>query len=97
MNAAEYRIVTDFENGLSIGDKVNVCWTNCGNVWDGIGTVAKINAKSINVTLTEPVGDECDYPAGMEIQVPRITAIRRWSVNNRVEPLGGYQPVENSS
>lgn len=97
MNGAEYTAVTDFEEGLSVGDEVNICWTNSGNVWDGIGTVAKINAKSINVTLTEPVGEERDYPAGMEIQAPRITAIQRWSINNRVEPLGGYQPVKNSS
>lgn len=93
MTGDEFRKVCDFEVGLKIGDPVLVRWTNCGRYFRAAGTVAKINAKSLRVTLTESVlwGDEYTYPVGREILVPSIDNIRDWSCSNRVEPVGGYK------
>ncbi len=93
MTGAEYSIVCEFENGLSVGDEVRVNWTNCGTAWSGRGTVKRINAKSIIVTLSEPVGGPGYYSAGQSIYVPRFVlgnSMKLWSVNNRTEPVDGY-------
>jgi len=93
MTGEQYRTVVDFETTLVIGQPVRVVWTNCGTGYDGIGTVAKINGKSIRVMLSEnvPTGQpEYPYAAGREIIVPRIKDYKGWSCRNRVEPVGGY-------
>lgn len=93
MTADEYRAVINFEKNLKPGDSVTICWTNCGSAYAASAKVTKINAKSIVAELTHSVqtGRQSDYPAGQKIRVPNIAAIELWSVNNRVEPVGGYQ------
>jgi len=100
MTADQFRTVIDFEQGLQEGDKVRIRWTNCHNFYDGIGIVVRVNAKSIRVKLTEyvpyPTGEYEGYPAGREITAPRIANIKMWSVNNRVEPVNGFEMTEDS-
>jgi len=92
MTEAEYRAVVDFEQNLQVGDTVRICWTCCGTAYAAVATVTKINAKSILAAINDAI--ESDYPKGQVIKAPRIESFRTWSVNNRVEPVGGYEPVE---
>lgn len=93
MTGDEFSTVLAFEGGLNRGDKVVVRWTNSGRVFGGHATVSKVNEKSIVTELDHPVGWDHygGYPAGHKIKVDRLFAgAARWSVNNRVEPIGGY-------
>lgn len=93
MTPEEYRKAMDFESALKAGDRVRVSWTNCGNFFGAIAEVVRVNAKSVVVKLREEVsypGLASGYPVGQRIRAPRLGDIRRWSVNNRVEPIGGY-------
>ncbi len=77
---------------------MRIKWTNCGKYWFGRGNVEKINKQSFIVILSEDVGNEHDpaegyYYAGLDIKVPRLangSGMKLWSVNNRLEPVGGY-------
>lgn len=88
-NAA--RIICDFERSLKIGSQVRVCWTNSGSPWDGVATICKINRKSFKAKLLQHVapGYFGGWPIGQEIRVPMFTS-DTWGVNNRVEPVEGY-------
>jgi hypothetical protein len=100
MNGNEYQAVIAFESNLYEGQPVVVRWTNCNRFYHGKGVVAKINAKSVRVKLTEPVPSQigCEpYQAGREIIAPRLAPKTTWSVNNRIEPVDGYQPVEDGT
>jgi hypothetical protein len=88
-----------FERELKVGDKVRVHWTNCGSYYAAPATVARINDKSIVVTLDEAVDTLTGlggYPVGQKIKVPRLGSAG-WSANNCVNPLADHQPAAEES
>lgn len=94
MTGNELRTVADFETNLAVGTPVRVRWTNSGYYFNAVGKIAKINAKSVRVTLDHDVpGHSGGYKAGREILAPKLLNLRDWSCNNRVEPVDGYKPV----
>lgn len=61
------------ESTLSVGQAVTVRWTNCNRQYEGSGTIARVNAKTVRVRLVEPVPSQIGYEpyaAGWEIIVP---------------------------
>jgi hypothetical protein len=97
MTPNEFRSVIDFEKALAVGQAVLVKWTagSFGH-YRAEGTVKRVNACSVRVTLTQPMdtGEWGTYPVGHEIVVPLITAAgNRWAHFNRTEPVGGYPAV----
>jgi hypothetical protein len=106
MTPNEFRSVIDFEKALAVGQPVLVKWTagSFGH-YRAEGTVKRVNACSVRVTLTEVVVERGQlhglvetgktlYPVGNEIVVPLITASgNRWAHFNRCEPVGGYPAV----
>jgi len=92
MTADEYREAVEFEDSLEVGDTVTVRWTCCGTAYAASAMITKINKKSFITSLNTAVGDdEGGYPKGNRIKAPRITDLRGWTVNNRIEPTGGYK------
>jgi hypothetical protein len=96
MNATEYKTVIDFDASLSIGMPVLAKWTNSYQFYQAQAKVIKLNSKTVNVQLTENIseyhaGSEQEvYPCGQIIQCPRIHDIKKWTVHNRLEPVGGF-------
>lgn len=87
MTGDEFRQVVDFEASLKPGDSVRVNWTNSNSYYSANATVAKVNDKSVVVTLDEIVpASYGTYPKGQKIRVPRIAAFKLWSCNNSVQP-----------
>lgn len=84
MNAEQFRKVIAFENGLKVGDECIACWTNSGHFYQTTARVRKVNEKSFVVEILASLDG---YPAGHPIHAPRIADIRRWSANNRLEPI----------
>ncbi len=85
MGPEDFKAALAEDRALVVGQPATVYWTNCGDAYAGKGVVSKVNAKSLRVRLTEPVGRHDGYegyPVGREIIVPRITAITRWTWNN---------------
>ena len=77
-----------WESDVKIGDAVTVRWRGGGSHWSGKGTVSKINAKSVVVTLDEEVGGPNYYPKGHKIRVPMAgTGIFEWNWDNGIFPL----------
>lgn len=76
----------------TVGDAVIVFWTNGGSNYMARGTIAKINQKSILVSLSEELRHltGCLYPIGQKIKAPRI-GTREWTWGNRV-----YKPVKDA-
>lgn len=72
----------------TVGDAVIVLWTNSGSNYMARGTIAKINQKSILVSLSEELRHltGCLYPIGQKIKAPRI-GTREWTWGNRVYKL----------
>lgn len=95
MTSRELKTVIAFEQALSVGLPVRVCWTNSHNYYRAMATVIKVNKASVRVKLAAVVGG---YPAGQEIRVPLFTPTTlmqgTWSCSNRVEPITGYPDVE---
>ena len=89
MNAAEFREVMSFEQGLKEGDEIILRWTNCHSYFEARATVVRVNEKSIRGRLTEEVmhRGKVGYPAGWEISVPRLLDLRKWSCNNCAAPV----------
>ena len=80
-----------FESSLKPGALVRVKWTWSYQLFSAKGKVVKVNLASIVTELLEPISS---YPVGQRIKCPRLglnSGSRLWSVNNRVEPVGGYQ------
>jgi hypothetical protein len=86
MNGEQYRKVIDFENGLKVGDECIARWTLCGYFYQTVVRVRKVNTQSFGVAIEAPLDG---YPMGWGLNIPRIANIRRWSANNRLEPMKG--------
>ena|SRR5580765_7224896 len=100
MTADTFASLAAFDTALTLGQHVKVYWTNCYRAYGATGTVVKLNAKSVRVALdaeirgTTHLGkDQVLYPKGQEIIVPRLLAIKQWSVNNCVVPCDDYEGV----
>lgn len=97
MNPRQIQTVCRFEGSLKVGDKVVVRWTSSSRRFVGSAIVRKINEKSIKVALTEEVKiysiyGNSFYPVGRVITVPLFatSTLGRWSANNSVSPVDGY-------
>ena len=97
MNPAQIQAVCKFEKSLNVGDKVVVRWTSSSRRFVGSALVQKINEKSVKVALTKEVkiysiSGNSSYPVGRVITVPlfAISTLGRWSANNSVSPVEGY-------
>ena len=77
-----------FESSLAPGAPVTVRWTNSGRFFAVPGRVARVNAKSIAVSL-EAAPSGTSYEPGQSINVPRFPA-RKWSTHNCVVPAGEF-------
>ena len=80
----------DWERGLQVGDAVDVCWGHGqGFRASGAGVIAKINAKSFQVRLTEDVvhRGKVGWRAGHVLKgILRRTSWQRWDLWNTVHP-----------
>jgi hypothetical protein len=81
-----------FEQGLKVGDIVEVRWTNSGRYLSGKAKVTKLNAASLRAELLEEVrADFGTWPAGQSLTAPLVSgsigALSRWSANNGVFPV----------
>jgi hypothetical protein len=87
-----FRGQTSFEQALTIGSPVTVCWSagSFGH-FEGKGIICKINSKSFRIELTETVVTKYgSYPKGYEVTVPKLNSYSqssRWAVYNRVMPF----------
>ena len=94
MTANELKTVFAFERGLKVGDPVEVRWTNSFRAYRATGTVAKVNANSFRVKVTDGPYET----ASGTILVPRFSgsldAMTKWSINNCVCPVGGFVVTE---
>ena len=86
----DYERQVEDDNAYKVGDVVTVLWTNSGSTYGAKGIIAKINTKSILVSLSEEVRHltGCLYPIGQKIKAPRIST-KEWSWSDRV-----YRPIE---
>ena len=86
MNAKELGILFEEDDAFAAGVKVRLRWTNSGRQFCGLGTITRLNAKSLRATLDHEVGSPSEpfgyYPASYEIIVPRITDPKKWTANN---------------
>lgn len=76
----EFTAAWALDRRLAKGARVEVRWTSAGRFFRGTGTVAKVNAKSVRVTLDAAVEP---YPAGFAVSAPRINTTP-WSYSNGV-------------
>jgi hypothetical protein len=79
-----------FDKSLTVGMKVIARWTNSGYSYAVPATIAKVNGKSVIVTLDEEVRgpsllrsdvETVIYPIGRRITLPRLWG-QCWSANN---------------
>ena len=85
----DYERQVEDDNTYKVGDVVTVLWTNSGSTYGAKGIIAKINTKSILVSLSEELRHStgCLYPIGQRIKAPRIMT-KGWTWSDRV-----YKPV----
>lgn len=99
MTGSELRTVMSFEDGLNAGDTVIARWTNSGYQFEARAEVVKNNRGSVRIKLLEEAGWRGGhlYPAGQTLSIQKFfcgnSVNLRWSCNNRIEPVGGYQEV----
>lgn len=82
-----------FDSSLTVGMKVVARWTNCHRYYSAPATIAKLNGKSVIVTLDAEIrsvnpydraaGERVIYPVGRRITLPRLMG-QTWSANNCV-------------
>ena len=90
MNAEEYKTLLAHDVSLQVGQEVWFRFTNNNRFRRVKVKIAKINAKSVlGENLEEVKTDLGTYPKGHVFKVPRITDLKGWTANNRVEPLDG--------
>lgn len=61
--------VMKFDEGLAVGDEVEVRWTSNHDHFAGLATITKLNDCSLKAKLSDAVGS---YPAGYVVTVPRL-------------------------
>lgn len=76
-----------FDASLVPGLKCEVRWTNCYRFPRGVGTVVKVNPKTVLVSLDSSVViGSSTWPAGQTIKVARFLC-NGYSINNGVFPV----------
>jgi len=83
----------EFDRNLTLGQAVEIRWTNCGRMYRSQAHISKINAKTVRARLFLPIFEDPNdyqsgvrYPGGQEIIVPRILTTGQ-SDNNGVFPV----------
>lgn len=85
-NPSKYQSLVEADANMKVGDKVWFLFTNCNRYRRVFVTIVKINAKSvIGEGVEQYITDLGTYPKGHRFKVPRITDIKGWTENNRVE------------
>lgn len=96
MTAEEFKILFEEDDTFAAGVKVWLRWTNSGRQFSGVGTITRLNAKTLRATLDHEVGLPSEpfgyYPAGHEIIVPRIDDAKKWTANNCARRAVGSEP-----
>ena len=87
MTPEQYRILSTWNDALTIGQEVIVCWTNSHRAFAMWATITKVNAKTVLAALTHEIRDKhgrLQYEAGRAIKAPRFMT-QGWSTNNCVQ------------
>jgi hypothetical protein len=86
MTPEQYRALSTWDDALTVGQEVMVCWTNSHRAFAIRGTVTKINAKSLLAAIAHEIRDvhgRLLYETGRAIKAPRFMT-QGWSSNNCV-------------
>jgi hypothetical protein len=87
MTAEQFRTMSTWDAALTVGQPVTIRWTNSHRAFASIGTVMKLNPKTVLVAIEHEIRDthnRLQYPAGIKIKAPRFLT-PGWSANNCVE------------
>lgn len=72
--------IEEFEEGIKMGDRVEVKWTAKGRTFCAVGVVLFVSKKSFSISLLE--GNDV-YKKGRRVMVPRVNA-KNWNEDNRI-------------
>lgn len=86
MTGKELQQLFDFDAALTIGQIVEIRWTNSHHYFHAKAKVVKLNEKSVKAELLVAVGvPPMNYPVGQVISAPRIKNFKGWTCNNCVQ------------
>jgi hypothetical protein len=93
MTTEARQAVLAFETGLAIGSPVTLCYTYKYRFFRMPAEVARLTNETITARVVvdqRGTSGAVIWPKGQLLTVPRYAEGSKWSVQNRVEPEGGY-------
>lgn len=84
---SETVVVSQKDQQLHLGKKVQVTWTRNGICFRGRGQIVALRPRQATVELLHQVGNRGEYAAGDLVQVPRYSDHLRWTASRGIQEI----------